>query len=150
MARHVLVVEHDDRIRDTICKFLERAGIENHSTSSAQGALADLPRLPSLIVLDVALPDQHGIEVLRAVREFRLAIDVAVIASCSDLPALEALGALQPDAILGKPFDFQDFAEWLSARYSSPCQRLFVARTATMPTKRRPLSRGSQLFSKTA
>jgi DNA-binding response OmpR family regulator len=117
MIGHVLVVESDDRLRDGICTFLKRAGVATFSTNTAQGALVNLFRMPALIVLDLALPDENGIEILRFVRELGLPIAIAVIASVSDATTFRPQTDPRPDAIFGKPFDFKDFSDWLSHEF---------------------------------
>jgi DNA-binding NarL/FixJ family response regulator len=78
------------------------------------GALA---QHPAAIVLDLSLPDGDGIELLRAVRETGCRSKVAVLSSGASSTSLAELTALQPDAIFGKPLDFEDFAEWLAANF---------------------------------
>jgi CheY-like chemotaxis protein len=62
----VLVVEVTPDRRGLLCTTLEGAGIATRSAASAREALAELAAglRPSLLVLDVRLPDMDGIEVL--------------------------------------------------------------------------------------
>jgi len=113
MAEHVLVVEHDDRVREAIAEFLKRAGMNARATSTVEGALTSLRRLPALVVLDLAFPAGDGIEVWRAVRELRMATEVAIIASSCEARLFESMTPFRPNALFGKPFNFEDFADWL-------------------------------------
>jgi len=63
MSEHVPVVESE--IRHAICMFLVRTEIATRATNSALGALKALHEVPALLVLDLLLPDESGIEVIR-------------------------------------------------------------------------------------
>jgi CheY-like chemotaxis protein len=62
----VLVVEVTPDRRGLLCATLEGAGIATRSAASAREALAEIAAglRPSLVVLDVRLPDMDGLEVL--------------------------------------------------------------------------------------
>jgi DNA-binding NtrC family response regulator len=120
MTGDVLVVEHDAQIRAAISLFLIRAEIQTRSADNTLCAIAALHEVPALVVLDLMLPDRGGVEVLRAISEHGLKTRVALIASGTDAESFEAATAFCPDAIFGRPFDFQDFADWLSQAFGVP------------------------------
>jgi DNA-binding response OmpR family regulator len=67
---HVLVVDDDPKIVSLVRTYLEREGLQvavAHDGSAALASVADSP--PSLIVLDVMLPELDGLALLRIVRE---------------------------------------------------------------------------------
>jgi DNA-binding NarL/FixJ family response regulator len=69
-AGPVLVVDDDEDFRTYVSDLLEGAGYETIAEGSGEGALAALGRsAPSLVVLDVHLPDISGYEVCRKIRE---------------------------------------------------------------------------------
>jgi two-component system CitB family response regulator len=95
---------------------------------TASEALELIERLrPDLVLLDVYLPDQSGLEVLRRVRELGRPIDVIAITAASDVETLRA--ALQGGVVhyLVKPFQFNAFREKLES-YAAASARLAEAR----------------------
>ena len=70
--RRVLVVDDDDALRNEIVAMLRDAG---YVVSEANGALSAMRSVLAgsldVVVLDLVLPDGHGIEVARAFRAVR-------------------------------------------------------------------------------
>lgn len=71
MAKSVLVVDDEKKIRDVIALFLrsEHYAVYEAETGSAAIKLANATR-PDLIILDVMLPDISGFEVCQSIRAF--------------------------------------------------------------------------------
>lgn len=66
---HILVIDDDVRILDSISRVLEDVGYEVTSASGGQEALDIIARhVPDLIVLDIIMPEMDGIEVCRRIR----------------------------------------------------------------------------------
>jgi DNA-binding NarL/FixJ family response regulator len=139
MPEHVLIVESDDRIRDAICNLFEMAEIRTNPTSTAAAAMIGLQSIPALMVIDLLLPDDDGMNVIRAVRELGMPTRVAVIASGRERQFFESARDLHPDAIFGRPFDFDDFSSWLSENFDSvahPIKGLSYLAPAISPSSR--------------
>jgi DNA-binding response OmpR family regulator len=69
MSSAVLVVEDDRELRETVRRYLERAGHAVHTTGSGAEALQVLATGGvDLVVLDLGLPDIDGLELLTAAR----------------------------------------------------------------------------------
>jgi DNA-binding response OmpR family regulator len=69
-AQSVLVVEDEASIASFVSLYLKNAGYEVRSVSNGTDALASAARdEPSLIVLDLMLPDIDGIEICRRIRQ---------------------------------------------------------------------------------
>jgi len=69
---HLLIVDDDKNFIDTLEDGLrlKHIGAEITVAKSAHEAIEVLTRtVPSLIILDVQLPDMHGVEFLRTIRE---------------------------------------------------------------------------------
>jgi CheY-like chemotaxis protein len=79
--RRVLVVDDDDAVRVEIVAVLRDAG---YTVTEATGALAAMRSVLAdpldVVVLDLVLPDGHGIEVARAFRAIVTTRDVCVVA----------------------------------------------------------------------
>jgi DNA-binding response OmpR family regulator len=114
----VLLVEDDRPTSRLLRRLLESVGMNVTTVETVADALREVQFAPSLIVLDLMLPDGSGIEVLRAVREQNLACKVAVVSAWNDGCALAAATDLKADAIFSKPLDFEDFVDWISSIFT--------------------------------
>lgn len=69
MADDVLVVEDDPEINELVGAYAQIAGFEYRRALDGSTALAEVTRrAPSVIVLDVMLPDLDGFEICRRIR----------------------------------------------------------------------------------
>ncbi len=69
MATTVLVVEDEQKLRELVRSYLERAGFAVLSTGSGADAISmALSAGPDLVILDLGLPDVPGESVAREIR----------------------------------------------------------------------------------
>jgi two-component system phosphate regulon response regulator OmpR len=102
---HILVVDDDDRLRDLLKRYLAREG---HDVTTAKDS-AHARRLMQtmsfdLIVLDVMMPGEDGLSLLRSIR---LEIDTPVILLTARGQPAERIEGLKlgADDYLAKPFE---------------------------------------------
>ena len=70
MARRILVVDDDPRLREVVRYALSREGFEIDEAGDGHAAIAACDaKLPDLVVLDVVMPELDGIEVCRRIRQ---------------------------------------------------------------------------------
>ena len=102
---HILVVDDEAIIRTTLERILAEEGYQVTSVSTGTDALAHLAHNEvGLILLDLNLPDTHGIEVLRQVKEIDPELLVIVVTGYASVEsAVEALKLGAYDYIK-KPF----------------------------------------------
>jgi two-component system, cell cycle response regulator DivK len=83
MGKSVLIVDDNDHLRQILASILRFSGYQVAEAGSGSEAI-DKARLvkPSLIVLDLSLPDMSGIDVARAIKKNRLTTEIPIIA-CS-------------------------------------------------------------------
>ncbi len=108
----VWIVDDDRSIRWVIEKALSREGIPFSSFSTAQEALDALSGgAPEVLVSDIRMPGQSGLELLQAVKTRHPAVPVIVMTAYSDLDS--AVAAFQGGAYeyLPKPFDVDQAVE---------------------------------------
>lgn len=101
----VFVVDDDARVRDALSSLLASAGREVAVFASATDFLqADKPDAPACLVLDLELPDIHGLELQKELAE-RDAPPIVFITGHGDVPS--SVKAMKAGAVefLSKPFD---------------------------------------------
>ena len=104
MAKTVLVVEDEYKLRDLIRSYLEREAMVVLSTGSGAEALNLAERTPfDVVVLDLGLPDVPGEEVARELRA-RSDIPIVILTAKSDERDRIAGLELGADDYLTKPF----------------------------------------------
>jgi two-component system nitrogen regulation response regulator GlnG len=108
----VWIVDDDRSIRWVFEKALSREGISYSSFASAREALDALSGgPPQVLISDIRMPGQSGIELLQEVKEKHPAVPVIVMTAYSDLES--AVAAFQGGAYeyLPKPFDVDQAVE---------------------------------------
>ena len=102
--RKILVIEDDADVRRVIVECL---GLIGYSVSEApngtQGLQAIASSKPDLLVVDYAMPDMTGAEVISKAREMVGELPVILATGYADMAAVERLAG--KPAILRKPFD---------------------------------------------
>ncbi|MFB3819164.1 MAG: sigma-54-dependent transcriptional regulator [Candidatus Methylomirabilales bacterium] len=102
----ILVVDDEESVRWALTKALERAGYAVETAADGRAGLAAAADEGiALVLLDVRLPEQDGLAVLRAIRRRRPELPVIMLTAHGSLPV--AVEAMQEGAYdyLGKPFD---------------------------------------------
>ena len=110
----VWIVDDDRSIRWVLEKALSREGIAFKSFSSANEALAQLlsgAEPPQVLMSDIRMPGQSGLDLLQEVKTRYPAVPVIIITAYSDLES--AVAAFQGGAFeyLPKPFDVDQAIE---------------------------------------
>lgn len=104
MRGPVLVVDDEQKIRDLLRVYLERAGFSVLTTGSGADALEQIRRAaPALVILDLGLPDVPGESVLRELRSEAATPVLVLTAQASEEDRLAGLG-LGADDYVTKPF----------------------------------------------
>ena len=102
---HVLLVEDDVTSANALRVILTMHGCEVVIARTLEQALDLLRSTPTVIILDMMLPDGDGIEILIRVREASLPIKIAVTTAISDPSRLALIRRYEPDGIVPKPID---------------------------------------------
>jgi len=102
----VLIVEDDDQVRSLLASWCRAHGyVVLNARDCGSGIALALAHMPAAIVLDLKLPDRHGIELLRALDAARANIPSVVLsgdANASDGFEAARLGAVE---FIEKPAD---------------------------------------------
>jgi len=108
----VLVVDDEDQIRQLIRETLEQAGYDVQEASNGKQGLERYRTKPSdLVIMDILMPDQDGLESIMTLRREFPASRVIAITGGSDmigiLNFLDVAKMLGARRTLQKPFDMQ-------------------------------------------
>lgn len=101
---HILVVEDESSIADTLVYSLNRENYQTSWTTLGLEAIALCKKTPpDLILLDIGLPDCSGFEVCKAIRQFS---DVPIIFLTARTEEIDVIVGLEigADDYVGKPF----------------------------------------------
>jgi two-component system, NtrC family, response regulator AtoC len=105
--RSVFVVDDDQSIRSYLSSFLTTAGCAVESFAHGHALLQRLTagHVPSVILLDVLLPDMDGIEILNKIQKEGVRVPVIMLSGVSDIKTVvEAMKCGASDFLM-KPFD---------------------------------------------
>ena len=109
MNEHVLVVDDDPEIRDSLRRGLS---LEGYAVSLADDGAAALDaareRTPDLVVLDVMLPKLGGLEVCRRLRMAEESLPIVLLTARDAVPDRVAGLDMGADDYLVKPFAFEE------------------------------------------
>ncbi|MEH0019461.1 MAG: response regulator [Desulfobacter sp.] len=112
MAR-ILLIEDDDKFRKMLVMLLETSG---HEVAEAEDGTKGLETFSGsnfdLIITDIFMPDQDGLEVVRAVTDQQADVKILVISGGGRQGAfqyLEYAKIFGADKTLVKPFENQEF-----------------------------------------
>lgn len=119
-AVSILVVENDARAADTLLQGLHRHGYAAHSVTTGAQALRGHGEA-DLVLLDLDLPDLHGLEVCRGIRAVSDLPIIALAARGSELDCVLCLQAGSDDYLV-KPYGFRE----LLARMEAVLRRVRV------------------------
>jgi len=108
-----LIVEDDEIAARAMARLLSSKGHEVKTAGSVGDALAEMAWGPHKIILDLILPDGHGVTILRRARNSPTHVPVAIVTAVQDPFGIDQITDLQPDAIFEKPVDAETLLKWV-------------------------------------
>ena len=110
----VFVVDDDARVRDALSSLLASAGLKWPCSPRRPIPRADKPDVPACLVLDLELPDIHGLELQKELVE-REAPPIVFITGHGDIPS--SVKAMKAGAVefLSKPFGDEELLRAIDA-----------------------------------
>lgn len=121
----ILVVDDDVEVGEVIRRVLERGGFAVRVVNSAAAALAAVTESePDVVITDVIMPRQNGVDLIKALRAHSVRIQVVAISgggsfgpssykpdAISTHAYLAAARQAGASEVLSKPFDMGDLLE---------------------------------------
>lgn len=118
MARNILVVEDDRNISDLIRMYMEKEGFEVRSAYDGGKAVEEFEKqAPDLVLLDIMLPDEDGLSILRALRADGRTASVPIIMVTAKTTETDKVRGLDmgADDYLAKPFGIMELVSRVKA-----------------------------------
>jgi two-component system OmpR family response regulator len=138
LAKHVLIVDDEKRIREVVEYALQKDGYRVSSVADGQDALLAVERdRPDLVVLDVMLPGLDGLSVCRKIRALHQTPILFLSARADEVDRIVGL-ELGGDDYLVKPFSPRE----LVARVRAVLRRFEAATGEPRPPVTRALCHG--------
>ena len=124
----VLVADDDRSVRTVLTQALGRAGHEVRSTGNAATLWQWISDgLGDLVITDVVMPDENGLDLIPRIRKLRPGLRIIVMSAHSTL--MTAVRATERGAFeyLPKPFDLKELLAVVQRALSEPVERSTVA-----------------------
>jgi CheY-like chemotaxis protein len=120
----ILVVDDDEDLREALLLTLADEGYSVMGVGSARAALAHLRdgKLPSLILLDMVMPDMDGWELRLELKKQRATAEIPIVLLSAHGNVRDAALALGAADYLRKPVRIENLLE-IAGRY---CRPLFL------------------------
>lgn len=108
----ILIIDDDEQMRDLLYKTMQWAGFEVMAAENGRQGQQLFEELPAdLIITDLIMPEQEGLETIRILKQNDPAVKIIAISGGGRigpeayLPAAKELGA---DRVFSKPFDIKE------------------------------------------
>jgi CheY-like chemotaxis protein/pSer/pThr/pTyr-binding forkhead associated (FHA) protein len=112
----ILVVEDDPELAKIFSRLMKDEGYRTVQTHEVVGAIRVYNReRPSLILLDLMLPDMSGLEFCRYVRRDVVKNTIPIVVVSADTSSIDAALKAGADVFLRKPFSIQELRHVVSA-----------------------------------
>lgn len=106
---HILVVDDDKKINQTVCAWLNDCGFEAKGVLSAAEAYDEMyNQLYELIISDIMMPEVDGFAFARTVREVNKRIPILFMSAKDDLPSKQKGFQLGIDDYMVKPIELAE------------------------------------------
>lgn len=106
---HILVVDDDEKLNRSVCKWLNDSGFEAKGALSADDAFeAMYNSLYDLIISDIMMPGTDGFEFAEKVREVNKRIPILFMSAKDDLPSKQKGFQIGIDDYMVKPIELAE------------------------------------------
>ena len=106
---HILVLEDDAKLNQTVCTYLNDSGFSATGCLSAQVVYNELyNNLYDLIVTDIMMPEVDGFEFAETVRQVNKTIPILFMSAKDDLPSKQRGFQLGIDDYMVKPIELDE------------------------------------------
>ena len=106
---HILVVDDDKKLTQSVCSYLNNSGYEAKGVLSAEKAYDEMyNNLYDLIISDIMMPCTDGFSFAKTVRELNKTIPILFVSARDDLPSKQKGFDIGIDDYMVKPIDLSE------------------------------------------
>lgn len=106
---HILVVDDDAKLNQSVCAYLNDCGFEAKGVLNAQKAFEEMYNsLYSLVISDIMMPQMDGFEFAKAIRRVNKRIPILFMSAKDDLPSKQKGFQLGIDDYMVKPVELAE------------------------------------------
>jgi len=120
----ILVIDDDHLVRYTLSKILSSSGHQVTTASDGQRAMTVLrDELPDVVITDIIMPEQEGIETIVKIRHDHPAVKIIAISGggrIRNVDFLEMARSLGADEVIQKPFEAEELLSRLARWDTQP------------------------------
>lgn len=142
----LLIIEDNRSLAESLKKQLSKSYIVEVCRTGEDGLAHALTGAFDVIILDLGLPDKHGYEVCKLIRQGQVHTPILVLSAVSDVPSRVALLTIGADDYLTKPFSMAELKARLSALMRRTTdgytQNILTAHDLVVDPERRRVERG--------
>ncbi|MGD0580947.1 MAG: response regulator [Bryobacteraceae bacterium] len=110
-GKRILIVDDEAAIRGLLTEYLTGLGFETAIACNGLDALEQVRTFdPDLLIIDLVMPEQEGIETIRTLRTTRKDLKIVAVSGAFAGQFLRTAELLGANAVLPKPLDLQELA----------------------------------------
>ncbi len=112
----VLLIEDDPMVREVNRQFIERVEgfkVIGMCSNGVEGFSKIIELKPDLVLMDIFMPEQDGLETLRKIRKENLPVDVITVTAANDMQTIQKILHLGVYDYIMKPFTFERMQQTL-------------------------------------
>jgi DNA-binding response OmpR family regulator len=112
----ILIADDEQPICELLTEFLSRMGCEVFTAGNGRDAVSKFKSVrPELVLLDILMPGENGLDVLRKIKEIDAEAGVFMVSAFCDTPTVESALAVGADCYLQKPIELRKLWKTLEA-----------------------------------
>ncbi|MEW6348319.1 MAG: response regulator [Thermodesulfobacteriota bacterium] len=120
----VLIVDDEERFRNTMSKLLSVSGFPNKTTGSGKQAIEELTgNSYDVAIVDVRMPEMSGVELLSDLKKIDPTIEVIILTGYASLDTAKAIIKLGAFDYMLKPYAIEELTEKIEAAYDRKIAR---------------------------
>ena len=120
----VLIVDDEERFRNTLKKLLTANGLETNAVGSGREAIEELKRQPyDVILLDVKMPEMDGIEALGKLKTVNRGVEVIILTGHASVDVAVEIMRLGGYEYLLKPCPMDELLAKIESAYERKMAR---------------------------
>lgn len=120
----ILIVDDEERFRNTMCKLLTVEGYEASTAGSGPDALEELRGTAyDLVILDIRMPEMNGVQVLSEIKKIDASLEVIIMTGYASVDTAKEIMKLGAYDYLLKPYAIDELLEKIDTAYDRKMAR---------------------------